>query len=615
MVITFFKNIYDNTAFHSTTERAFERIRTGASRVAVEGIRSTIDKDLANAKKAQLPSVLFSGKFSGRNDKDILEHNNFLVLDFDGVYSPSEKKEQLKKYSFIKACWVSPSGNGVKALVKIKSGTNHKEHFVALKEIFPDLDPSGANVARVCYESFDPEIWVNENPVAFDKLKKEKQIVVNNVKSTNEDFNKILVWLSNKGDAFRTGERNLFLFKLASACCRFGISETECLSFCTGSFLVKDESFSQKEAERTIKSAFKKNTFGTAVFEKDNLVDFAGKTEIVIDADVYNLEVKPKDVIYGLDVKADALKIYRHGYESADKTGADKLDEYFKFKKGEITLISGIGNYGKSNFLKWLMVLSVMKFKRKFAIFTPEEMPAHEFYYDLTEVYLGSNCTPSYQARPSEKYFLEAYDIISNHIFCIYPETILPTPDYVKEKFLELIIKENVYCCIIDPFNQLSNDYQRHGGNTAKYLETFLSECSRFAITNSVPFLVVAHPHKLVKQSDGNYPCPDVFEIADGAMWNNKMDNIIIYHRPNHQNDPESPACELHTKKIRRQKIVGKKGMISFELNRGLRRYLFDGIDYFNEVKKETAIPANTNFYESKREQSSIINADEDPPF
>ena len=46
------------------------------------------------------------------------------------------------------------------------------------------------------------------------------------------------------------------------------------------------------------------------------------------------------------------------------------------------------------------------------------------------------------------------------------------------------------------------------------------------------------------------------FDIADGAMWNNKMDNILIYHRPNHQKDPSSTLCELHTKKIRRQKSV-----------------------------------------------------------
>ena len=34
------------------------------------------------------------------------------------------------------------------------------------------------------------------------------------------------------------------------------------------------------------------------------------KGEIEINADIYNLDIKPKDVIYGEDVKADALKIF-----------------------------------------------------------------------------------------------------------------------------------------------------------------------------------------------------------------------------------------------------------------------------------------------------------------
>jgi hypothetical protein len=276
------------------------------------------------------------------------------------------------------------------------------------------------------------------------------------------------------------------MYKLAAACCRFGITESECLSLSSQSFLMQDDSFTMKEAERAIKSAYKKNDFGTAEFEKDYVIDKETKREIELNADIYNLDIKPKDVIFGLDVKSLAVEIYRNGYESAESTGSGEIDEYFKFKKGEITLISGIGNYGKSNFVKYLMVLSVVKFKRKFGIFTPEEMPAHEFYHDLTEIYLGAYCTPNNKHRPSESEYLQAYDIISNHIFCIYPETIMPSPEYIKEKFLELIIKEKIFCCIIDPFNQLANDYTKGGGNTAKYLETFLSDCSRFAITNSV---------------------------------------------------------------------------------------------------------------------------------
>ena len=285
-------------------------------------------------------------------------------------------------------------------LVKIADGNKHGEHFDSLLSEFPQLDISGRNVSRVCYESWDENIYVNEKAEVYKKtLKKEKVEVKQDLEDKSEIFQNILKWLSNRGDAFVTGERNLFLFKLASACCRFGISEEYCLNLSITSLLLNDNTFGMGEAERTIKSAYRasKSIFGTAVFEKDKLIDKITRGEIntqEINPDIYNLEIKPKDVIFGEDVKERALLIYENGYEGVAKNGIDELDEYFKFKKGEITLVSGIGNYGKSTFLKYLLLVRAAKYGEKFALFAPEDNPADEFYHDLVEVYIGANCTP-----------------------------------------------------------------------------------------------------------------------------------------------------------------------------------------------------------------------------
>lgn len=131
--------------------------------------------------------------------------------------------------------------------------------------------------------------------------------------------------------------------------------------------------------------------------------------------------------------------------------------------------------------------------------------------------------------------------------------------------FLELIVKEGIDGCDIDPFNQMSNNYQGFAGRD-KYLEWVLTDFARFAILNDVYFWIIAHPIKLQKGGDGNYPCPEVFDVADGSMWNNKMDNILVYHRPLAQTDIQNPTCEFHSKKIRRQKTVGKKGSSIFQM-------------------------------------------------
>ena len=606
-MITIFKNIFSKEPHYISLEKALDRIKTGKSKQQVLDIRNAIDKERANELKKNLPSVCFSGKFgNNRKDEELIEHSGYLVLDFDGVEDCVGKRLELSKQPYVKASWISPSGNGVKALVRIADGSKHKEHFQALQELYPEIDKSGINVSRVCYESNDPEIIINEEVKPFKKVKKIEVVKETKALEVNNDvFQNILKWLSNRGDAFRTGERNLFLYKLASACCRFGLSESECEYNFNTAFLTNDNDFTRAEAIRTIKSAYKANNslFGSAVFEKDVLVTKTTRKEVEINEDIYNLEVKPKDVIFGEDVKDEALRIFNNGYESANTTYVPEVDEHFKWKRGEITLLSGIGNYGKSTFLKYLVLMQVLYDGKKFAIFSPEDNPAAEFYHDLTEMYFGTNCTPSGINRPSQSEYERVYDFVSKHIFYVYPKTVAPTPDYIKERFLELIIKEKIDFCIIDPFNQLTNDYNSHGGRSDKYLEFLLSDFSRFAQSNSIFFIIVAHPKAMRKnQGDLNYPCPDVFDIADGAMWNNKMDNILIYHRPYHGEDKTSPICELHAKKIRRQKIVGKPGTLTFELSRAVRRYVFNGNDYMGEVIEQmkkldgTSIENNNNF-------------------
>lgn len=595
MVGTIYKNIFSKEPHYLSVDKLLERIKTGVSKSKVLEIREQMDKERANELKKNLPSVCFSGKFGAdRTDNSLIEHSGFVVLDLDEITNVEERKSLIASDEYVYAVWVSPRANGLKFLVKIADHEKHKEHFAALQDRFSGLDRSGINISRVCYESFDEHIFINPKAKVWKKIKTvetAKEQVAN--VSSAETFKRILVWLTNRGDAFVKGERNLFVYKLASACCRFGISQTDCENLSFISLGTANKDFSERELTQTIKSAYKSNAqiSGTAEFTNDILVDRVSKKEVEtkdIDLDLYNPDVKPKDVIYGEDCKAQALQIYENGHEGCESMGIPELDHHFKMKRGEITLLSGHGNYGKSTFLKYILLIKILKTDKRFAFFSPEENPAHEFYHDIVEMYLGQNMTPSNSNRPSRDKYEEVYDFISKRIFYVYPKDIAPTPEYIKERFLELIIKEKVDGCVIDPFNQLSNDYKGANGRTDKYLETFLSDCIRFAQDNNVFFIIVAHPKGGFKKDDtGNYPCPDVYDIADGAMWNNKMDNILIYHRPYKQSDPLNTEAEFHSKKIRRQKIVGACGDIKIELGRATRRFYFGGRDYLAEFLAE----------------------------
>lgn len=614
-MVTIFKNIFAKDPYYVEVDKALERIVNGNSKELCEKIRETLDKEKAQKLKSNLPSVCFSGKFAkDRQDKDLIVHSGFIVLDFDNIANLRDRQTEIISKDFVYACWVSPSGNGLKALIRIADGTKHREHFAALQDVFPDIDNSGKNPSRVCYESYDPEMYQYPDAVIFKKIKTTERVVVKEKanESDFETFKKLLAWLSNKNEAFVTGERNNFIFKLASACCRYGIDEMSAEQMISLEYLSNSE-FSKTECSRAIKSAYKANRQkqGSAYFEREVFVDRKSKKEIEVDAAIFDEGIKPKDVIYGIDVKPQALSIYDNGYARVDGINVVEFDYHFKPKRGELTLITGYGNHGKSTLKKWYQLMRILLYGEKFGTFSPEDNPPEEYYHDFVEILLGCDCTPANPNRPDRETYERAYDFINNYVFYIYPKDTKPTPEYIKERFLELIIKEKIDGCDIDPFNRMANDYSGFAGRD-KYLEFILNDFARFAQMNEVFFWIIAHPTKAVKGADGNYPCPDVFDIADGAMWNNVLDNILVYHRPLFQTEPLNPTCEFHAKKIRRQKTVGKRGDIMFEMKFSIRRFVFTNGDPLDQLLKKKELyfyqptkkqePVNDNWYPYKED-------------
>ena len=175
MTVTFFRNIKSpNEPHYVDSHEAFIRIRDGKSRYQIEEYRATDDKKLKNS----LPLVCFSGEFSRRADDALVTHSGLIVLDFDHV-NIEESKAFIGADEYVYACWVSPSGDGLKAIVKITNAERHRDHFRALRTYFfkqynLEVDESGINESRACYESYDPEIVINQDSKKFGAFASEK---------------------------------------------------------------------------------------------------------------------------------------------------------------------------------------------------------------------------------------------------------------------------------------------------------------------------------------------------------------------------------------------------------------------------------------------------------
>ena len=284
MEVTIFKDIKDTSQpFYVDVQKIIDRIRIGSSQDLVKDIRTQVDKEKRNELKQKLPAICFSGKFNKRNDNALLNHSGLICLDFDGYESDKlllEEKENLTNDRYTYAVFISPSGRGLKVLVKIPAEPdNHKKFFNSLDNHYnsPYFDKTCKNVSRVCYESYDPLIYVNEQSSIFNTIiEQEYQEVVKHkdaqtIPITNE--NKIVEILMKWWDrkyGFRPGERNNNVYILASAFNDFGIKKT-LAEFVMKDFTSKD--FKDHELKATITSAYSQvQNFGTKYYEDDDMV-------------------------------------------------------------------------------------------------------------------------------------------------------------------------------------------------------------------------------------------------------------------------------------------------------------------------------------------------------
>ena len=134
----------------------------------ISAIRKENDENKKASLKKLLMPICFSGEFSYRSAKNIIRHSGFACLDFDDVGTFEDAvclRDSLQDNEYIYSAFISPSGNGVKAIVKIpKDIVNHKKYYEALCETFDSfLDLKTKDISRVCFASYDHDLFLNNN--------------------------------------------------------------------------------------------------------------------------------------------------------------------------------------------------------------------------------------------------------------------------------------------------------------------------------------------------------------------------------------------------------------------------------------------------------------------
>jgi len=297
MKVTWFNSVWESDKpIVKELQEVLMDIQNGKYKDSVNKVRTSTTKEDSDIYKKKLSGVCFTGIFKHREIDGLLEHNGLAIMDFDKIDNLIETSSRLKNDNYIHALWISASGTGLKALIKIpvcQNDEDYKKYYESLldKYQFAQADNKTKDISRFCFDSYSPDLWINIKSEIYTTKKEEIKDIFKDLPSIDysltesEIIEKIEKWINTK-ESFIEGNRNSFLFKFQSALNRFGIPKQTSLYYCLSNY-----NLDEAEINQTNKSAYRDTSrFGIAKFNNKkeyvktikDLRDGKDRTEIKI---------------------------------------------------------------------------------------------------------------------------------------------------------------------------------------------------------------------------------------------------------------------------------------------------------------------------------------------
>jgi hypothetical protein len=348
-MVTIFKN-FNEVVEHKTIATILEEIKTGKYKPGIIYLRKSLaekKEEAYNKAKKSLPAFTPSGKFvGGRKLEFLADYSSCIILDIDKLTASElqNAKNLAAQSEFTYACFISPSGNGLKILIKIDTPkTEHKETFLNVQAHYEsilklEIDKSGKDVTRLCFYSWDENLYLNENATVFaNEVKQSHQAKIAEVPATLDfrpstlDFDAIYnhcVNFTEKKVQFVNGSRNVFVHQLACNLNRKGVALQEALGY-----ILTDFGYDEKEVTQAVNSAYGNlHEFGTNEKSKIVIPRNEGTHQPATKFDDDEDEDKPKPTqIDRLELFLSTRYVFRHNIVSS------KLEfQYFGKKKWNV---------------------------------------------------------------------------------------------------------------------------------------------------------------------------------------------------------------------------------------------------------------------------------------
>jgi twinkle protein len=289
------------------------------------------------------------------------------------------------------------------------------------------------------------------------------------------------------------------------------------------------------------------------------LVDFGG----IKDANDYLIE-KGKDALRGVihgarqvplegvstlrDVEGELVDFVNNGFKPGFQVGLENFDKIFSTYTGQFITVTGIPSSGKSDFVDQMCIGYNRNYGWKTAFASPENKPNYLHAHKLirktwegmpTSADIGSSRWNQITDQINENYFFIDADRY--------------TLDDVLKKGAELVKRKGIKCLVIDPYNKV-RDVNCKTEDVNRYTMEYLTKIEVFAKKYDVLVMVVAHPTKMYKGSDGKIEEPTMYNIKGGGEWYDASYHGLLVHR-----DYDAKTVKVKVLKVKFQNL-GENG-------------------------------------------------------
>jgi len=219
------------------------------------------------------------------------------------------------------------------------------------------------------------------------------------------------------------------------------------------------------------------------------------------------------------------------------------IQDVWRPRPGDFTVITDIPGHGKSTFLNWVAVKLAQDHNIRTAIasFELEDDDARRTFRGMAA---GQDVTGFTEYRLRE---LDAW--LNSHLLMMVPptdgEASLP---WLWDCMEAAVLRHLCQMIIIDPWNQMDH-LRRRDETLTEYTGNAIKQIKTFAKAFGCHVVVAAHPAKRQSGADP-YP-PDLNDISDSAHWYNKPDVGLTVWRDRNN------LTTIFNRKARNDGIVG----------------------------------------------------------